>query len=68
MDRSEGPTPLIGEMIPPSTWYSPWYWPVFSMLITSRTFSTTQTVRLSRVLSEQIGQISSSEIIMHSRQ
>ena len=68
MVKSDGPTPAIGEMMPPRTWYTPWYWPVFSMLITSLTFSTTQMVLWSRLLSEQIEQVSSSEIILQIRQ
>ena len=68
MLKSDGPMPAIGEMMPPRTWYTPWYWPVFSMLITSRTLSTTQMALWSRERSAQNEQISSSEIIRHSLQ
>ena len=65
MCRSLGAMPLIGDMMPPSTWYTPLYWPVASMLITSRTLSTTHIVLWSRLLSEQMLQRSPSETIMH---
>ena len=63
MARSEGPTPAMGEMMPPSTWYTPWYCPVASMLITSFTLATTQIRFWFRVWSAQMEHSSSSEII-----
>ena len=46
--RSEGEMPCMGEMTPPSTWYNPRYWRVFSTDSTSATCSTTQIVAWSR--------------------
>ena len=63
MCRSAGPIPSIGEMIPPSTWYKPLYCEVASIDKMSLMFSTTQSVVLSRFGSEQISQISPSEIL-----
>ena len=53
MVRSAGLMPSTGEIAPPSTWYSPRKVCVDSMVMTSRDSSTTQSVSVSRVGSEQ---------------
>ena len=66
--RSEGEMPCMGEMTPPSTWYIPRYWRVFSTDSTSATCSTTQIVAWSRSRSAQIGHTSSTERLLHCEQ
>ena len=56
MFNDSGPTPAIGLIAPPSTWYRPWNVCVRSMLMTSLTSSTTQITPRSRRGSAQIGQ------------
>ncbi len=65
---SEGEMLCMGEMTPPSTWYIPRYWRVFSTDSTSATCSTTQIVAWSRSRSAQIGHTSSSERLLHCEQ
>ena len=63
MCKSDGPTPSMGEITPPSTWYTPLYWPVFSMAMTSRTSDTTHTRLWSRSLLAQMPHSSASEML-----
>ena len=65
---SPGPMPSIGDIMPPKTWYSPRYCWVFSIAITSRMFSTTHIVLVSRCASEHIGQMSVSLMLWHTLQ
>src|SRR3954464_12733989 len=58
--RSSGPTPSIGEMAPPSTWYRPRNSRVRSIATTSLDSSTTQIDAGSRRGSRQIRHVSSS--------
>ena len=53
-----GPTLSMGDITPPSTWYSPWNEPVRSMACTSRGSETTQMRLRSRVGSSHTSQCS----------
>src|SRR6185437_4759547 len=66
--RSEGPIPSIGEIKPPKTWYTPLYWLVFSIAITSRVSSTTQIILWSRLGEAHIWQTGLSDIFKQTRQ
>ena len=66
--KSDGPTPCIGDITPPRTWYRPRYWRVFSIDIRSPTCSTTQMVVRSRSGLEHIGQRGVSERLLHNSQ
>ena len=61
MRRSSGPTPSMGEIAPPRTWYRPRNSRVFSIAKTSLGSSTTHRIDGSRRASRQIRQVSSSE-------
>ena len=66
--RSPGDTPSIGDITPPSTWYTPLNCIVFSTAMTSWMFSTTQIMLWSRRGLAHIGQMSVSDILWHSLQ
>ena len=68
MRRSSGPTRFIGERAPWSTWYTPWYSRLRSMLSTSRGSDTTQIVVLSRLSDAHTGQSSPSVRFWHTGQ
>ncbi len=67
--RSSGPRarcPASGEMTPPSTWYIPWYWRVFSTTARRRPAPRRRSSHGPVPLSAQIGHTSSSERLLHS--
>ena len=66
--RSSGPTPSIGLIAPPRTWYRPRYSRVFSIATTSLGSSTTHSTVASRRASAQIRQSSSADTLPHSAQ
>ena len=68
MFSDSGPTPAIGLIAPPSTWYRPRNVCVRSMLMTSLTSSTTQITPRSRRGSAQIGQGLDSQTLPHTSQ